>query len=69
MARCTHSITPKDTRMEKTPPPDYTASDLIPFDTYAEEKKKDHPVWGLLIVVVCCATVLLSIQMLIDYHW
>ena len=31
--------------------------------------KKDHPVWGVLIAAILCATVLLAIQMILDYHW
>jgi hypothetical protein len=34
-----------------------------------EPRKKDHPVWGVLIALILCATLLLAIQMILDYHW
>lgn len=44
--------------------------EFIPLEPEpAAEKPKDHPVWGVILTLIVCGTVLLSIQMLVDYHW
>lgn len=44
--------------------------EFIPLEAeLVAEKPRDHPVWGVIITLIVCGTVLLSIQMLVDYHW